>query len=154
NSGTAAIIRSQIIGNTGDSTGGVQNGRFSDDHPTLTMVDSIVAENRGLSVGGILSFGGLLDISNSAIIANSSIFGGTTALAAGGTVSLTNSTVALNTPGNVIVGNGLKLLSVTVADNNGGPCCGPAVFGVRVTIQNSIIARNNTLDVDCGFGFG
>jgi hypothetical protein len=152
---TVTITHSTIAGNlTNAFTGGLMIGGG-----TVTLRGTTVTRNFAQGVGGIDngSFlgvgGGTVIITASAITQNNSDNGGTAAgIANGGTMVITNTTIAANRNsafagtrgigGIVNTGGTLLLTNNTLADNSGGSGGGISSSGGTVLLLNTILAQN------------
>ena len=128
-SGPVTIIGSTLTDNFGDVAGGIALGCFENPSCTLTIRNSTLARNRApFGGGGAIRAGGTVTITNSTLTDNSAGIGG--AIATGGTVTITNSTLADN-----------HAASFALGDRGiGGGII--AAEGATVKLLNTILARN------------
>jgi hypothetical protein len=148
NNGTLTLIDCILTGNRAVNGGGLSN-----DTGTMTITHTTFDRN-GADVegGGLFNREGTVTIANSTFVRNFVQFGAggihngfLSSMGNGGTMTLTNTTVAENRGGAAggILNLGFAVLqSTTVAENSGFPDVG----GIRnlgtVLLQNTIIARN------------
>ena len=155
NDGTLTILHCTLTGNfAGPSSGG---GAISSSGP-VTIIGSTLTDNFGDAAGGIaFGCGGKLSctltIRNSTLARNRAPFGGGGAIATGGTVTITNSTLADNHAasfalgdrgigGGIIAAEGatVKLLNTILARNTvGSGGVGPDCDGPVTSLGNNIV---------------
>jgi hypothetical protein len=165
--GTLSIMNSVLMGNSvrgifGGNGGAIANGSLNVNVTTVTnttFASNFVRVNRGSSGGAIANPRGVLVVTNSTFTDNSARgnrgHGG--AIANGGTVSITSSTLARNSADGPAFGGGggalsnggtVMITNSTVADNTavgfepvlGGGIENPGTG--TVTLQNTILAGN------------
>ena len=131
--------------NSGNAGGGIAN------HGSLTLVESVVANNSAGDGGGIATDGDALTLTNSAVSGNTSASSGGGIFVNGGTVQITGSTISGNTlsaRGAGIFNDGtLTLTNSTVSGNiaasqgNGGGIDND--FGGVLSLVNGTMTRNS-----------
>jgi CSLREA domain-containing protein len=150
NGGTTVISHCVFTGNTGANGGAMNNATAG----TLTITDSVLANNNATSVGGALqNFStSTLHIINTAITGNtcgtSSTGGG--AMQGNGAITMTNVTMSGNSSqasggGLYYNGTGLTMTNTTIAGNTAATNAGglhKSTSTNNANIRNSIIAGN------------
>jgi len=137
-SGAATVTNSTFSGNSSASTtgggGGIGNGG------TLTVTNSTFSGNRADYDGGGIGSSGTGTVTNSTFSGNSAVHGG--GIAAGATLTVTNTIVAKSTSGGNCTG------SVTDGGHNidDGTTCGFTGTGCTTTTGSSFCNTNPVLD--------
>ncbi len=129
NAGGLTMTNGYVSGSYGQDGGGIYNTG------TMTLNDVYVENNYASGNGGGIYNSGTANLNQNMIGANNATNGGGI-YAAGGSVSLLNSTVSSNNgEGLNGAGGGVVLNFVTVSGNNGG-----GLIGAGFTVKNSIVA--------------
>lgn len=150
--GSLVVTNSAIIGNSAPTGGAIANSGV------VQITGSVLADNVASTIGGAVAFGsssGSLTIVESTLSGNSSANGGAIGTSVGGTVVMTNSTLAGNTAsgkGGAFYGHKyphLTLTNATVSGNtagNGGGFyfTGDGSYGTTSIAFSNTIASANT----------
>jgi CSLREA domain-containing protein len=145
--GSAALSGLTVTGGKADTGGGLAN------FGTLVLTNCIVSGNAANKLGGGLYNGGTATLSNCTVSGNNAQLrlGGGLYNHAGGTLSLTNCTVSGNTAnvaGGLYNGGAATLTNCTVSGNSAAILGGGLfIFGVTITLTNTIVAGNPGGDV-------
>lgn len=138
-----------VTGNAGN-IGGIHVGN----NASLTLLESVVAENSGASAGGIFVSGSGVAVLDRTLVATNTVSFDGGGIWSSGDVTVINSTISSNTAntdggGLNIVSGTARLFSTTVvgnsADNSGSGGDGGGLFvdpSAIVTATNSLIAAN------------
>lgn len=155
NSGTLTVTDSTISNNSTDN-GFFSGGGIYNDRGKVTITGSNIRANNSGYGGGIFNYVGTLRVTDSTISGNSAtgsgggIFSDTNLLRRN--TNVVNSTISGNsaqTGGGVFNANGLTTIRSTTITNNTAPeGQGAGVSSTGAVIGSSIIAANNTTDVD------
>lgn len=151
NSGKLTVRNATFSGNTGSNGGAIANDAVG----TLAVEDSTFSHNTATGVGGaaIIS-SGPATIDRVALVNNDApINGGGINVQPGGTVTLSNSTVAGNTSGGL--GGGISNLGTltvqgtTIANNSASSGTAIATGNANVTLAATIVAKQSSSGTAC-----
>lgn len=151
NGGRLTVRNATFSGNTSGNGGAITN----DATGTLAVADSTFSQNTATSVGGgaIINFGAAT-IERSALLDNEApTNGGALNVQPGGTLTLSNSTVAGNTSG--ALGGGfsnlgtLTVQGTTIANNSASSGTAIATGNANVTLAATIVAKQSSAGSAC-----